>query len=119
MNRVDLIAIEAAKHGDIQGLKKIIDDIRVNQHDVFTTAVKTNNDRVVEWMLGDIMTQQCYPLGRLDIAVVADIIVKYGSQAHLNMLCGISRGHVSSLLRPKSISEAQTRGLNLAYSVEK
>lgn len=113
MERFDIKAFEAARRGDLDQLMELIDNVLVNQHDVFATAVKNNKDSIVEWMMREVMTQQCYPLGRLDVAVVADIIVKHGAQNHLELLCGMSRSDIKGLLRPDHLEHARKRGLNI------
>ncbi|QJX71176.1 hypothetical protein F-liban_428 [Faustovirus] len=113
MERFDIKAFEAARKGDKDQLMELIDNVLVNQHDVFATAVKNNRDSIIEWMMREVMTQQCYPLGRLDVAVVADIIVKHGTQNHLELLCDMSRSDIKGLLRPEHLEYAHKRGLNI------
>ncbi|QJX72727.1 hypothetical protein F-S17_0461 [Faustovirus] len=112
-DRPDIVAIAAVNTGDIDKLKSVIDSPIVNYHEIFTTAVKNNKSAIIEWMMHSIMTTQIYPMGRLDAAVVATVIVKYGEQPHLEQLAALYRGHIKGLMRPEVIVLATERGLNV------
>lgn len=111
--RPDVAAIDAVARGDIKGLQSVIESPMVSLHDIFATAIKHDKTEIVDWMMRDVMTTQIYPMGRLDAAVVATTIVKYGTQSHLARLAAIYHGHIRGLMRPDIVATAATRGLDI------